>query len=112
LRPISTSFYEDIEATVKFFDPAKGYGFVAVSDGSPDAFLPAAVMMQAGHRSFHPGTVIFCAIAPGAKGPEITAIHYVDVAISAHEQRAMGAQATVNKPRPQTSHQGKERRVI
>src|SRR5580658_5871541 len=31
-----------VEATVKWFNASKGFGFVTLSDGSQDAFLPMA----------------------------------------------------------------------
>ncbi|WP_236025339.1 cold-shock protein [Arenibaculum pallidiluteum] len=76
------SAHDDIEAMVKFFDREKGYGFVRVSDGSPDAYLPAAVIERSGQGNLEAGTVIFCEIIPGQRGPEVSAIHYVDRPLS------------------------------
>jgi CspA family cold shock protein len=34
--------------TVKWFNPEKGYGFITVDDGSPDAFVHRTAVEQAG----------------------------------------------------------------
>src|SRR3954462_9769490 len=39
----------EIEATVKWFNPEKGFGFVELSDGSGDAFLHIRAVEAAGH---------------------------------------------------------------
>ncbi|WP_207485419.1 cold-shock protein [Arenibaculum pallidiluteum] len=75
--PIGTVTHADVEAMVRFFDPQKGFGFVQVSDGSPDAFLPASVL-DLRQDDLQAGDVIFCSIAVGAKAPEVVAVHYVD----------------------------------
>lgn len=36
---------------VKWFDIQKGYGFIEVDDGSPDAFVHISEVEKAGHRS-------------------------------------------------------------
>jgi CspA family cold shock protein len=35
---------EQIEGVVKWFDPLRGFGFVAMDDGGPDAFLHATTL--------------------------------------------------------------------
>jgi len=67
----------DVEAVVRFFDPQKGFGFVQVTDGSPDAFLPASVL-DPRQDDLQAGDVVFCAIATGEKAPQVVAVHYID----------------------------------
>ena len=43
--------HRQITATVKWFNPTKGFGFVQPSDGSGDAFLHVSVIERAGHSS-------------------------------------------------------------
>ena len=94
--PRETSYYySDIEATVKFYDPGKGFGFVEVSDGSSDAYLPAAVVEAAGFINLSNGVVLFCEILPGARNPEVSRIHFVDAATGK-------VQFLAGRPRPQT----------
>ena len=49
-RPSLTQGSEPVEATVKWFNADKGFGFVVVA-GGPDAFLPARALEMAGHSS-------------------------------------------------------------
>jgi cold shock protein len=63
-----------VEARVKWFDAAKGFGFVAVPDGSPDAFLPMAALRRAGFSEVREGAAVTCEIGSGAKGPLVLAV--------------------------------------
>src|SRR5437016_13139368 len=45
-----------IDATVKWFNPEKGFGFVELADGSGDAFLHIAMLESAGHEAVPPGS--------------------------------------------------------
>lgn len=74
----SNTYYSDIEAAVKFYDPEKGFGFVEVSDGSADAYLPASAIEAAGFKNLAKGVVLFCEILPGQKNPEVSNVHFVD----------------------------------
>ena len=49
---------EKIKATVKWFDPNKGFGFVAPDDGSPDAFLPASAVTAVGYDRLPEGSTV------------------------------------------------------
>lgn len=44
-----------INGTVKFYNTAKGYGFIAPADGSKDVFVHATALEQAGIRSLNEG---------------------------------------------------------
>jgi CspA family cold shock protein len=67
-----------VEAKVKWFNPSKGFGFVTLSDGSPDAFLPMAVLRRAGYEDAREGASVSCEVSDGAKGPLVTAVLNVD----------------------------------
>jgi CspA family cold shock protein len=67
-----------VEAKVKWFNSAKGFGFVTLTDGSPDAFLPMAVLRRAGYDNVGEGAVLVCEIGPGAKGPLVLNVLNVD----------------------------------
>jgi CspA family cold shock protein len=67
-----------VEAKVKWFDASKGFGFVIVSDGSPDAFLPMAVLRRAGYEEVPAGAVMMCEVSAGAKGPLVTSVLNID----------------------------------
>ena len=62
------------KATVKWFNPAKGFGFVTPTDGSDDAYLHLTVVEQAGYESLPKGTVIDCYLGPGRKGQQVEMI--------------------------------------
>ena len=63
-----------IDATVKWFNPEKGFGFVELGDGSGDAFLHIAVLEGAGHETVLPGSKLRVQIGQGQKGPQVTAV--------------------------------------
>jgi cold shock protein len=41
--------------TVKFFNPAKGFGFIAPDDGAPDVFVHATAVERAGLQTISEG---------------------------------------------------------
>jgi cold shock CspA family protein len=45
-------------ATVKWFDPVKGYGFLVPTDGSDDIFVPAKKLEAAKIASLKPGDTV------------------------------------------------------
>jgi len=67
-----------VEAKVKWFNASKGFGFVTLSDGSQDAFLPIAVLRRAGYEDAREGASITCEISDGAKGPLVTTVLNID----------------------------------
>jgi CspA family cold shock protein len=68
-----------VEATVKWFNASKGFGFVTMTDGSPDAFLPMAILRRAGYDDVREGASITCDVGAGAKGPLVTSVLSIDL---------------------------------
>ncbi len=79
-RPSLGVARSNVSAVVKWFNPTKGFGFVQLDDGSPDAFLHISVVEQTGHRELTEGTSIVCDLAEGGRGLQVAAIHSVDLA--------------------------------
>ena len=67
-----------VEAKIKWFNTAKGFGFVTLPDGTPDAFLPMAVLRRAGYGEAREGASIICEIGAGAKGPLVLSVLNLD----------------------------------
>ncbi|MCU7845822.1 MAG: cold-shock protein [Candidatus Thiodiazotropha sp. (ex Monitilora ramsayi)] len=55
--------------TVKWFDSAKGYGFIARENGK-DLFVHFRSIVGEGHRSLTEGQQVEFVEAEGAKGPQ------------------------------------------
>src|SRR3984885_2833137 len=76
--PSSAGFGPEHDATVKWFNPEKGFGFVASSDGSGDAFLHANSLNQSGHNVVSPGATLRVRIGQGQKGRQVSEVLLVD----------------------------------
>ena len=75
-----------VRATVKWYNPDKGFGFVQLADGSGDAFLHVSVVERSGHGSVPPGAPLEVRAGPGPKGPQVTEILSVDASTASQEQ--------------------------
>jgi cold shock protein len=56
--------------TVKWFNDAKGYGFIAPEDGSKDVFVHFSNIAGDGFKSLSEGAKVEFEVREGAKGPE------------------------------------------
>ncbi|MBV5325686.1 MAG: cold shock domain-containing protein, partial [Rhodospirillaceae bacterium] len=68
----------NVSATVKWFNAAKGFGFVAPADGSPDAFLHISALERAGLTQVAEGTTLVVDLGAGQRGPQVVMVHDVD----------------------------------
>jgi CspA family cold shock protein len=72
-----------LDATVKWFNATKGFGFVELSDGSGDAFLHVAKLQSLGHDSVEPGTKLSVQVGQGQKGRQVEAVLSLDASTAA-----------------------------
>ena len=56
------------KGTVKWFNTAKGYGFIAPDDGSKDAFVHISAVERAGLDGLREGQKIEYELVPGRDG--------------------------------------------
>ena len=56
--------------TVKWFNDAKGYGFIAPEDGSKDVFVHHSSIAGNGFKSLTEGAKVEFEMRQGEKGPE------------------------------------------
>lgn len=68
---------EPVEATVKWFNAEKGFGFVSVAGGT-EAFMHIRPLEAAGHSSVPEGSRLKVRIGQGQKGPQVTEVLEVD----------------------------------
>ncbi len=54
--------------TVKFFNAAKGYGFIEPEDGSKDAFVHISAVERAGLSSLNEGQKVSYELQPAQNG--------------------------------------------
>jgi cold shock protein len=67
-----------VEAKVKWFNAAKGFGFVSMADGAADAFLPMATLRRAGYDEAREGASIVCEVGMGTRGPLVLTVLAID----------------------------------
>ena len=63
------AFVERLKGTVKWFNNAKGYGFIGRADG-PDVFVHYSAITSEGYKSLQEGDPVEFEITEGQKGPQ------------------------------------------
>jgi CspA family cold shock protein len=83
------------DGKVKWFNATKGFGFVTLAEGGPDAFLPMAILRRAGYEDVREGASISCEVGSGAKGPLVVNVLTIDNSTAVErptgDRRAAGA---------------------
>jgi len=64
----------EVEATVNWFNAEKGFGFVALADGSGDAFLHVNTLQGSGIQTISPGARLKVRVGSGQKGRQVDQI--------------------------------------
>jgi CspA family cold shock protein len=63
------AYVERLKGTVKWFNNAKGYGFIGRADG-PDVFVHYSAITAEGYKSLQEGDQVEFEITEGQKGPQ------------------------------------------
>ena len=59
-----------MKGTVKWFNDAKGFGFITPDDGSKDVFVHQSAIASSGFRSLAEGDKVEFQTEQGPKGPQ------------------------------------------
>ena len=81
--------------TVKFFNAAKGFGFITPDDGTKDIFVPATSITAAGVASLKTGQRVSFESLPDTKGPK--AVELKIIAAAPAPKPSQAAPAPVSK---------------
>ncbi|MDI4665179.1 cold-shock protein [Xanthobacter autotrophicus] len=64
--------------TVKWYNPDKGFGFIAVEGGGKDVFVHVTVISRSGLTDLAEGQRVVVQVGQGPKGPEARGIELAD----------------------------------
>ena len=65
------------QGTVKWFNPEKGFGFIAPEDGSADVFVHYSEIQGNGFRTLEENQQVSFEIGEGQKGPQATNVNAI-----------------------------------
>lgn len=91
----------EAQATVKWFNGEKGYGFAALSDGSGDVFLHINTLQAAGFQAVSPGATLKIRVGQGPKGRQIDQVVSVDESTAEQPGARRPQFAGARPPRPE-----------
>lgn len=67
-----------LRGTVKWFNNAKGFGFIGPEDGSKDIFVHYSAIQSEGYKTLHEGQRVEYEIAQGEKGLQAANVKLLD----------------------------------
>ena len=66
-----------VTGTVKWFNEAKGFGFITPADGSKDLFAHFSEIVGSGFKTLAEGQQVSYTATEGAKGPQASQIEAI-----------------------------------
>ena len=74
----------EISGSIKWFDPSKGYGFIAPDDDLPDIFVHVSCLRQGGFQTMPEGTRVVCDVSRRPQGLLAVRVKTVDESTAVH----------------------------
>ena len=68
----------EVSGLVKWFDSAKGYGFILPDDDLPDVLLHVTCLRRGGFQTAHEGARVVCDVVRRPKGLQAVCISHMD----------------------------------
>jgi CspA family cold shock protein len=68
---------ESLDGVVKWYDPARGFGFILPNDGGKDIFVHVTALRRSGIDSLEPGQAVRMMVAQARRGREAASIEVV-----------------------------------
>ena len=65
------------QGTGKWFNPDKGFGFIAPDDGSADVFVHFSAIDSSGYRTLEENQKVEYSVTQGPKGPQAAQVRAV-----------------------------------
>jgi cold shock protein len=69
---------ERLSGTVKWFNAAKGYGFIGREDGGEDVFVHFSAINMEGYRRLKEGQKVEFSVEEGAKGLQAAEVSSIE----------------------------------
>jgi cold shock CspA family protein/arsenate reductase-like glutaredoxin family protein len=88
--------------TVKFFNVAKGFGFITSDEGGKDVFVPAASIASAGVSGLKAGQRVSYQTMPDTKGPKAVELKILAPVQTPRPPQQIKAAVPVASPEPHT----------
>lgn len=74
----------EVAGQIKWFDVAKGYGFVVPDDGSADILLHVTILRRSGLQTAFEGARVVCEAQKRAKGMQVFRVIAMDESTAVH----------------------------
>ncbi|QGM45259.1 cold-shock protein [Methylocystis heyeri] len=78
----------EIAGSIKWFDVAKGYGFIVPDDGSADVLLHVTTLRRSGHQAAQEGARVVCEAHRRSKGMQVFRVITMDESTAVHPSQS------------------------
>jgi cold shock protein len=78
----------EIAGAIKWFDVAKGYGFIVPDDGAPDVLLHVTTLRRSGYQTAQEGARVVCEAHRRAKGMQVFRVVTMDESTAVHPSQS------------------------
>ncbi len=85
----------EIAGHIKWFDVAKGYGFIVPDDGGTDVLLHVTTLRRDGHLAAREGARVVCEVLQRPKGLQVFRVLSLDLSTAVHPSQTAPSRAHV-----------------